>query len=172
MNSWRDMKLALLVLCIFCLAVNSASAGSIQDFQTIASGTVTYYGPPGCETTDEGCTFKDEGTVEGKLFGKGTFSHTAVILWKNGFSDGSGGYCAPASGVSTSTASDGSTLTVKRSGLVCNLGTNVATTFNSAYFVIEGTKRFKGATGSGIKVCSVDSNGNVLSKTHGVIHRE
>jgi hypothetical protein len=166
------------MIMFFILALGLAStpvlAGPVLDFQGIGSGTVTYYGPENCQLSDTGCTVVTEGNVKGKYIGNGTFTNTITVLWKAGFPNGSGGYCAPASGTETITAADGSTLTAKRVGILCEVGptgTNGPYTFNGSYFITEGTKRFSGASGSGVQICSVDTDGNVLGFAHGTIKK-
>jgi hypothetical protein len=152
-------------ICTICLMSNVVFAGSVQEFKIFASGHLNYYGPQDCQLTDEGCTITDEGTLKGTHVGKGTFVQTAIVLWKKGFPNGSGGYCAPASGTITITASDKSTITADRVGILCEVGGTH--TFNGTYFITGGTKRFEGASGTGIATCSVDKSGNVLGFANG-----
>lgn len=165
MNSIISKFMFICSIFVVCLMTNIAFAGSVQEFKAFASGHLTYYGPQNCQLTDEGCTITDEGTVKGTLFGNGTFIQMATVLWKNGFPNGSGGYCAPASGTINITVSDKSTITANRVGILCEVGGTY--TFNSTYFITGGTKRFEGASGAGISTCSVDNSGNVLGFANG-----
>ena len=164
----KSIASKIIFLCsIFsiCLMTNAVFAASTQEFKIFASGHMTSYGLLNCQSTDVGCTVTNEGTVKGTHVGKGTFTQTVTVLWKSGLPNGSGGYCAPASGTITITASDKSTITADRVGTVCEVGGNI--TFNATYFITGGTKRFVGASGIGISTCSIDGSGNVLGFANG-----
>jgi len=174
MKLYYVRSITLLFILFLSFATTPVLAGPVLDFQAVGSGTVTYYGPENCQLSDTGCTVVTEGTVKGKHIGMGTFTNTVTVLWKSGFPNGSSGYCAPASGTETITAADGSTLTAKRVGILCEVGptgTNGPYTFNGSYFITEGTKRFSEASGSGVQICSVDTDGNVLGFAHGTIKK-
>ncbi len=110
---------------------------------------------------------KTEGKARGIHIGKGTFVQTVTTYWKLGSQNGSGGYCAPAGGTMTITAADKSTITLDRSGTVCQSGGKLV--FNSTYTIAGGTKRFGNASGVGIAACSIDGEGNVLGFANGSV---
>jgi hypothetical protein len=145
-----------------------------QNLEAFASGSLTYYGPAGCESSAAGCTIITEGTVEGNIVHNGAFINTGTVLWINSTPNGSGGHCAPASGTETTTTSNGSTLTVQRTGMLCEVGASGSGkyTFNATYFITDGTQDFAGAKGTGIMICSVDANtSNVFGFAHGIIKK-
>jgi len=148
-----------------CLMTNAVFAASTQEFKIFASGHMTSLGDAGCESKDEGCIVTNEGTVKGTHVGKGTFTQIDTVLRKLGTPNGSGGYCFPASGTITITASDKSTIIANRVGTLCQVGGNL--TFNATYSITGGTKRFANASGIGISTCSIDESGNVLGFANG-----
>lgn len=164
----KSFALKIIFLCsVFpiCLMTDAVFAASTKEFKIFASGHMTSYGLPDCQLTDIGCTVTNEGTVKGTHVGKGTFTQAVTVLWKSGSPNGSGGYCAPASGIITITASDKSTITAARVGTVCQVAGNI--TFNATYYITGGTKKFVGASGIGISTCSIDGAGNVLGFANG-----
>jgi hypothetical protein len=150
----------------------SSGVNPYDELKAFATGTITSYGSSGCQSSSEGCTITDQGTVEGNIIHNGTFTHSAVVLWTQSSPNGSGGICAPASGMLNITTPNGSTLTIQRTGTLCEVGMSGSSnyTFNSTYFITDGTKDFAGASGTGILICSVDSSGNVQGFAHGTIN--
>jgi hypothetical protein len=145
-----------------------------ENFEAFASGSLISYGPPGCETTDTGCTVVTQGTVTGNVIREGTFNYAATILWLSSFPNGGGGSCAPASGTLTLTAANGSTLVVQSVGILCEIGASGINkfSFNGSYLITNGTGDFTGATGTGIQISSLDgSSGDALGFAHGIFKR-
>jgi hypothetical protein len=151
--------------------VTLSGVNPYDELKAFATGTITSYGSPGCESSSAGCTITDQGTVAGNIIHNGTFTHSAIVLWTQSLPNGSGGICAPASGTLNITTPNGSTLTLQRTGTLCEVGASGSGkyTFNSAYFISDGTKDFAGASGTGVLICSVDSSGNVQGFAHGTI---
>lgn len=154
--------------------VTLSGVNPYDELLAFATGSVTSYGSLGCESSNAGCTITTEGTVEGNIVHNGTFINAVTVLWINSTPNGGGGHCAPASGTETTTTSNGSTLTVQRTGMLCEVGASGSGkyTFNATYFITDGTKDFAGASGTGVMICSVDaSTGNVQAFAHGTIKK-
>lgn len=153
---------------------NQQNQNPYDELLAFATGSLTSYGPVGCESSTAGCTITTGGTVEGNIVHNGTFINTGTVLWINSTPNGSGGHCAPASGTEITATPDGSTLTVQRTGMLCEVGASGSGkyTFNATYFITAGTKDFAGARGTGVMICSVDaSTGNVFGFAHGTIKK-
>lgn len=140
--------------CVSAHAHSSKLAGAtlnLHDITIASAGTITSAGASGCQFTDAGCTIASTGTVTG-LVG-GTYSSTWTILWKQGTSNGAGGYCAPATGTTTLSVPVIGTLTKSEKGTVCEVGptgTNVEHLLKDGTFTVSsGTGYLATATGSG-----------------------
>jgi hypothetical protein len=115
---------------------------TFHDVVVSSTGTVTGAGASGCQFTDAGCTLTSAGTLNGIV--GGTYSSTWTVLWKQGTSNGQGGYCAPATGTTTLTLPVLGTLTKTEQGTVCEVG---ATGTNVEHVLKDGT--FTVASGTG-----------------------
>ncbi len=167
------MKTAVLKVIFFCcicsvLFMTGDAYAATKELRLFASGSMTGIGEADCQLSDAGCTVTNEGIARGTHIGKGTFSQTVTIFWKSGWQAGTD-RCAPASGMITVTAADKSTINAVRTGTVCISGD--ITTFNAAYTITGGTKRFANASGTGVSTCSVDSDGRVIGFANGSLIR-
>src|SRR5450759_1672417 len=105
-------------------------------FKSHGSGTETSLSAAGCQFTVAGCTVQSNGTATSSHLGTGPYVSVITVSWALAFSNGAGGYCAPASGTSTLTAANGGTLSFADSGIVCEVGAtgnNVPHTFIGTY---------------------------------------
>jgi opacity protein-like surface antigen len=119
-----------------------------------STGAVSGGGADGCQFTDAGCTLTSAGTLNGVV--GGTYTSTWTILWKQATPNGSGGYCAPATGSTTLSVPVLGTLTKLEKGTVCEVGAtgaNVEHVLKDGTFTVgSGTGYLTGATGAGTVV--------------------
>jgi len=149
-------------------------AGSALPFKSAGSGTESSLSAAGCQFTLAGCTVESDGTAISSHLGKGAYTSTLTIDWAAATSNGSGGYCAPASGTSTLTAANGDSLTFSESGTVCEVGATgigVPHSFNGTYTITGGTGRFVGAGGTGTITGGDDGAGNSWYSLSGTLTR-
>src|SRR6185312_7593920 len=95
--------------------------------------------------------------------GTGPYTSTLTVHWGKAYSNGEGGYCAPADGTGTLTAANGDTLTQSESGTVCEVGATSLTaphTFTGSFANTGGTGRFANAIGGGTITGGDDGSGN------------
>lgn len=112
-------------------------------------------------------------TGEGKstVLGKFDFLAKLAVRWDTPLPNGSGGYCAPASGYSTHEMRDKSTVVLNFTGIFCEAGQqSFATetlpqhmpappfTYTGTYLIADGTGRFSGVSGSGSMTGHTDTN--------------
>jgi hypothetical protein len=140
--------------CVSAHAKQKTLHGVTLTFHNVvvgSTGTVTGSGTEGCQFTDAGCTVTSTGTLNGIV--GGTYSSSWTILWKQATPNGSGGFCAPATGTTTLTLPIVGTLTKTEQGTVCEVGAtgaNVEHTLTGGTFTVSsGTSLFNGSTGSG-----------------------
>jgi hypothetical protein len=140
--------------CVSAAAKSKRHPGTItlSNIALTSTGTVLTTGAAGCQFTAIGCTLTSSGTVGGPW--TGTYTSTFTILWASAstYSNGVGGFCAPATGTVILTLTGLGTITKQETGPVCEVGAtglNVAHTFNGTFIVQSGTGVFAGATGSG-----------------------
>jgi len=129
----------------------AASSNSLP-FSSSGSGTETSLSALGCQFTVAGCTVESNGTATSSHMGTGPYQSTLTVNWADAYSNGDGGFCAPASGSGSITAANGNTVELSSSGTVCEVGatgSNVPHTFSGTYTITNGTGRFSGASGSG-----------------------
>ena len=142
---------------------------TFHDLTVASTGTVTSAGAPGCQFADAGCTITSAGTLTG--IPNGTYTSTWTILWKQATSNGTGGYCAPATGTTTLTLPIVGTLTKAEQGTVCEVGatgTNVEHTLtNGTFTVSSGTGMLTNSTGNG--TVSFDQKPGATDATGGVV---
>ena len=152
----------------------------VLDFQANGSGKITDPGAPGCQSVDEGCTIRSEGTVSSRHFGRAKFSSTLKVLWKSATPNGEGtstspaGFCAPASGATDIFISKSATLNLEQVGIFCDVdasGADAPHTFNGTFFITGGTNKYAGEAGSGNLTISDDTKGNVLLNLRGTIRK-
>jgi hypothetical protein len=158
--------------CVSSHARAKSLHGKTLTFKNItvnSTGTVTSGGASGCQFTDAGCTLTSTGTLNG--IAGGTYSSTWTILWKQATSNGTGGYCAPATGTTTLTLPIVGTLTKAEQGTVCEVGatgTNVEHTLtNGTFTVSSGTGMLTNSTGNG--TVSFDQKPGATDATGGVV---
>lgn len=134
-----------------------------------SSGTVTAAGAAGCQFTAAGCTVTSAGTITGAFMG--TYNSSITILWMQATPNGSGGFCAPASGTTTLTLTGLGTVTKAEKGSVCEVGPTGANVehkmTDGTFTVTAGTGVFSGATGSGTS--SFDQKPGATSALGGAI---
>lgn len=170
-------KIIIMVLLVIGsgMAVHAEnSIDRVVGFEALGTGIIPSYPPDGCQFDEEGCTVKSSGVIRGTHIGNGTFTSTLTILWTKSFPNGSGGFCAPASGEGKIDSADKSTWNIFQVGIVCEVGPtgkNVPHTFNGTYFITTGEKRFANMEGSGNLVSSDDGVGNVLLNINGIIKK-
>jgi hypothetical protein len=159
------------VVAVLLVAASSALAGPAGvPFKSAGSGTETP-GAPGCQFTGS-CTVGSTGTATSSHMGTGPYTSSLTIDYAAAYSNGQGGFCAPASGTGTITAANGDTLTQNDSGTVCEVGatgTNVPHTFTGTYTNTGGTGRFATASGGGTVTGGDDGSGNSNYQETGTI---
>jgi hypothetical protein len=162
-------------------------AGTLTSFSAVGSGTVTSPRASGCQFSGL-CTVTSEGQITGDKIGSASFVTTLNINWAQAVQNGSGGYCAPASGTSTVTVANGSVLALGEVGTVCEVGETgepVPHTFNGTYAVCSktladanespcsssfvSTGRFANSTGTGNVVGGDDGNSSVIASVNGAL---
>jgi len=139
------------------------SAGN-RPFMSAGSGTETSLSAPGCQNVaPNDCTVQSTGTATSSHLGKGPYVSTLTVHWGSAYSNGAGGYCAPADGMGTLTAANGDTLIQSETGTVCEVGATSLTaphTFNGSFTDTGGTGRFANAIGGGTISGGDDGSGN------------
>lgn len=109
---------------------------------------------------------------EGKATVLGKFNFTAklAVRWDTPMPNGSGGYCAPASGYATHNVPDNSSIVLNFTGIFCEANQMAYATdtkphmpappftYTGSFIVADGTGRFSGASGSGSITGSTDKN--------------
>ena len=131
----------------------AAAGPSFRPFASTGSGTETSLSLAGCQFTYAGCTVQTNGYATSSYLGYGPYVSTLTVYWVAAYSNGNGGYCAPAAGTGVLTATNGDTLTQSEAGIVCEVGAtgpNVAHTFTGIFTNTGGTGPFRRARGGGI----------------------
>lgn len=181
MKTWLTQKkwrYVLIVLPVVALALTvttaMAHAGSTRPFRSAGSGTEQSLSAPGCQNVGtHDCTVQTTGTATSTHLGTGPYVSTLTVHWGQAYSNGAGGYCAPADGPSTLTAANGDTLSLWNAGTVCEVGATglyIPHTFsNATYKITGGTGRFAGASGSGTESGGDDGFGNAYYSASGTI---
>ncbi|RII30361.1 MAG: hypothetical protein CXR30_08605 [Geobacter sp.] len=166
----RKLKKGIMV-CLFVLAMTSNSAWgdnkAVTNFEGYGTGNVAAMNA----VNDKGfvtVTYAGEGNAT--VLGKFAFDANLAVRWDTPLPNGSGGYCAPASGYSTHSLGQGNTLSMNFSGVFCevNQATFGAETklhvpappfaFTGTFLIADGTGRLSGISGSGSMTGNTDEN--------------
>lgn len=153
-------------------ATAAQASPSNVSFKSSGSGTETSLSASGCQSTLDGCTVQSTGTATSSHLGTGPYVSTLTVDWAAYTDNGSGGYCAPATGTGTITAANGDTLDQSEQGTVCEIGatgSSVPHTFNGTFTNTGGTGRFASASGGGTISGGDDGSGNSLYSESGTI---
>lgn len=129
-------------------------------------------------TSSMGATNTASGEVRGRSIGKGTYS-AAIDVGGNVFTAPSGAPCNEGSGVVTYTKSNGDTLVMDTTGLVCEVGLSGAGSVlvpNEVYsgaVAVDGATstgvRFNGAAGTGTVQVNFAGDGSAVLAGHGAL---
>lgn len=169
---WFGLILLPFLVVATILTRGTVLAKGAHVFNSTGSGTETSLSPPGCQFTLAGCTVQTNGTATSTHLGSGPYVSSLTVDWAGAYSNGAGGFCAPASGTSTLTAANGDTLTLSNTGTVCEVGAtgaNVPHTFKGNFTITGGTGRFAGAGGSGTESGGDNGTGNANYTISGTI---
>lgn len=157
----------LLAACVIAVGIPSAALADqgggghhrTYDFSSSGSGAQTSdsSNPPNCQNPPTlSCTVDVSGTqttTVGSHTFTGPYTSKLTVDYSQAYSNGQGGYCAPASGTATITnASTGDTISQTTSGTVCEVGPTgfcVPHTFNGTYTITGGTGAYLNASGTG-----------------------
>jgi len=154
------------------LTIGTADATTIYDFEPTAgnrpfksagSGTETSLSASGCQFSTSGCVVESNGTAISSHLGVGPYTSTLTVYWASAYSNGAGGFCAPADGTGTLTAANRGTLNQVEYGTVCEVGAtgpNVPHTFIGNFSDTGGTGHFATVAGGGAITGGDDGYGN------------
>jgi hypothetical protein len=173
---WTLPVILVALVLIVSLSLGKAFAGgnNTHRFSSSGTGAETSLSPSGCQNTGiHDCTVQTNGTATSSQMGTGPYTTTLTVHWGQAYSNGNGGFCAPADGPSTLTAANGTNqLYFNNSGTVCEVGatgTYVPHTFSGTYTITGGTGKFAGATGQGTVTGGDDGYGNSNFSTSGTL---
>lgn len=169
MNARRLITEIMAGLFTFAVTIGSAGANdqAVTNLDGYGMGTVV-----GFENKNTvgfvSVTYVGEGNAT--VLGKFDFLAKLAVRWDTPMPNGSGGYCAPASGYSTHETSDKSTVVMNFTGTFCEASQQAFATetlphmpappftYTGTYLIVDGTGRFRGASGSGSITGSTDQN--------------
>ncbi len=166
------MVVLLLAVSTVHTAVAAPQAGADAVF---GSGAIVDPGEPGCVVSPGLCSVAIAGTLEAPEIGNGDFFVRFSILWSSAIAHGIlGRECAPASGMLTFNASDGSTIRLSQAGTVCEIPVGSERSpmrFDGSFVVVDGTAAMKGLQGDGEVNMTVDNKGNATIQMQGTFRQ-
>lgn len=160
-----------IVMCLFVIAMAANSAWgdgkAVTNLEGYGTGNVVAMNA----VNDTGfVTVTYAGKGNASVLGKFTFDANLAVRWDTPLPNGSGGYCAPASGYATHSLSQGDTLVMNFSGIFCEVNHDAfgeetiphvpapPFAFTGTFFIVEGTGRLSGISGSGSMTGTTDEN--------------